>query len=132
MYSDIEQSIVVLEQIVDEMKQRMIAIGKARSQFKPIPKYPRILVFVDEGGEIFSLAELLGADVKKRVTSLLSSIARLGRERCSLLYLPNVQTKARYDPGTWPNGRDDGYVFPAGHGRPFVRRFTATRSGSVV
>lgn len=89
IYSNVSEVCGALQTIHEEMEKRLLLIRKARSVFKPIPKFHRIIVMIDEGGEL-SPAYAYGKkdkEIRTMCLSYLSSLARVGREsRVSIVY----------------------------------------------
>lgn len=89
IYAGVEDALQALEQIHEQMDARLEVIRGERSKFKPITKFKRILLVVDEGGELSpSYAHSKEDEAFRRACmSHLSSISRIGREpRVSIVY----------------------------------------------
>lgn len=83
VYDDIGRALMVLQDIETEMHRRNQVAKLKRYNFQPIPRWPHIIVLIDEGGEM-SPKGYSGDDKKLRDACMttLSSLARVGREPC--------------------------------------------------
>ncbi|MDP9729813.1 FtsK/SpoIIIE domain-containing protein [Alicyclobacillus tolerans] len=89
IYADAENAAQALENIVIIQNKRLERIRRAREQFLPIPSFPRILVVIDEGGELSPAYAYDKQDekIRRQCLAYLSTLARVGREPCiSLVY----------------------------------------------
>ena len=82
VYSSLKEAREVLENVEAEMQRRNDVARLLEYNFKPIPKWPHIVVLIDEGGEMAPKESVTEAERKLRQAcmSALSSLARVGRE----------------------------------------------------
>lgn len=89
IYADAEAARDALSDAVDIMQTRLVQIRRARAKFQTPPTFPRLLIVIDEGGELSPAYAHSPEDKKVRAQCMgyLSTLARVGREPCvSILY----------------------------------------------
>ena len=84
--------IALVEELVEEMTERLDLVPRGRDTIDPSVRHPRITVFVDEGSEVVSAA--------KDALPGLESIARMGRAACiDLWWATQKPTMSGASPG---------------------------------
>lgn len=89
IYSGVDEALKALAKIHEDMNARLKVIREERAKFKPITKFRRILVVIDEGGELAPANAHNDDDkeIRQAIMAHISSIARIGREpRVSIVY----------------------------------------------
>ena len=78
---DTQTALNVLTNAAGEMWQRLELIKRARVMFEPEPTFPKLVIVIDEGGEL-APADAINEEKKLReqCMDVLSSLARVGRE----------------------------------------------------
>ncbi|KOG25970.1 hypothetical protein ADK35_08055 [Streptomyces viridochromogenes] len=88
-----EQVVELVQELVDEMTERLDVLPKGQATLVPTVERPRITVVVDEGAEVMSSCTKVeivtgytekGAEITEKLNALegLDSIARMGRAAC--------------------------------------------------
>lgn len=88
-----EQVVELVQELVDEMNERLDVLPKGQATLIPTVERPRITVVVDEGAEVMSHCQKVeivtgytekGAEITEKLNALegLDSIARMGRAAC--------------------------------------------------
>jgi DNA segregation ATPase FtsK/SpoIIIE-like protein len=89
VYATPEEAAEALADAHNTMRERLALVQRARAHFQPIPRFPRLLIVIDEGGELSpkNAADNAEKALRARCISYLSAIARIGREpRVNILY----------------------------------------------
>lgn len=98
VFASSEETEKALEICHAEMNDRLQKIRTSRREFKDIPKFPDLIIIIDEGGELAvdMAIDKEDRDQRKRIYKHLASIARIGREpRVHVIYgtqQPNAET----------------------------------------
>jgi len=82
--ASIPEAVAVTEDVKRRMEERLVVIARERAAFRRIPRFPRIILIIDEGGELAPVNAFTKEDEadRRRFMSALSSITRIGREPC--------------------------------------------------
>ncbi|MFB5192633.1 FtsK/SpoIIIE domain-containing protein [Alicyclobacillus fastidiosus] len=89
VYAGVEEALKALKEIHEDMNARLAVVREERARFKPITKFKRILLVVDEGGELSPAYAHNDEDeaLRKSCLAHLKAIASIGREpRVSIVY----------------------------------------------
>ncbi|MFB5192004.1 FtsK/SpoIIIE domain-containing protein [Alicyclobacillus fastidiosus] len=89
VYKTVPEAVSAIHAAHETMVERLQEVERLRAVFQPEPVYPRLIVLIDEGGELAPANAVLDEDkeLRKAAMHLLSSVVRIGREpRVNIIY----------------------------------------------
>ncbi|WAH38260.1 FtsK/SpoIIIE domain-containing protein [Alicyclobacillus dauci] len=89
IFKTVPEAVKAVKEAYQTMVERLIEVERLRAVFRREPVYSRLIVLIDEGGELSPAFAVTEEDKEMRKTAMhyLSSIARIGREpRVNIIY----------------------------------------------
>ncbi|WAH35076.1 FtsK/SpoIIIE domain-containing protein [Alicyclobacillus dauci] len=89
IFKTVPEAVDAIKKAYETMVERLIEVERLRAVFRREPVYSRLIVLIDEGGELSPAFAVTDEDKAMRRTAMhyLSSIARIGREpRVNIIY----------------------------------------------